>query len=118
MRERLGGKAEGYGPDWSGGGMGVVGRGGGSAGCVAAGCHLPKVWFNSATACLLSKSPAQCQSSFRAVRRSGKEGPKLLLEYCFDHCDSFSCVEWLDQVLDNDVLDGCRGMKQNKRLIC
>ena len=35
----------------------MVGRAGGSAGCPAAGLHLPKDWFSSSTACLLSKSP-------------------------------------------------------------
>ena len=47
-------------PEWSWGGIGVVGMGGGSAGCVGAGCHFPRDWFNSTSACLLSKSPAQC----------------------------------------------------------
>ena len=35
-------RQEGFGPDWSWAGMGVVGMRGGSAGCVTAGCHLPR----------------------------------------------------------------------------
>ena len=46
-------------PVESWGGKGVVGMAGGAAGCDSWGRHLPRDWFSSVMACLLSKSPAK-----------------------------------------------------------
>ena len=80
-------RKSGIGPEWSWGGMGVVGMGGGSAGCVGAGCHFPRDWFSSATACWLSKSPVQCKGT---VEKPARKVQELLLH--------------LDCIVDGDSL--------------